>query len=65
MHGPGAGVVGDGLVPSRPAALHGIETGDHKGRPYMSRPAALHGVETGDHKGPPTRAFAQSLEAPL
>ncbi len=34
MHDPVAGVVGDGLVPSRLNACTISETGDHKGRPY-------------------------------
>ena len=37
MHGPGAAVVGDGLVPSRSCGLHDSGTGDHKGRPYICR----------------------------
>ena len=34
VQGPGAGLVGDGLVPSRSEFMQDVGTGDHKGRPY-------------------------------
>ena len=37
VHGPDAGVVGDGLVPSRPEFAHGPGAVDRKGRPYEIR----------------------------
>ena len=49
MHGPGAPVVGDGLVPSRSEFTHEPHAGDHKGRPYESRAKSPARRSASDH----------------